>query len=272
MEKFATIILNRNLPKITDKLCNDLRKSNKTDIFVVESGSKKNLLSKNCTWYANWPNVKKRGLRFPRGMNFGLSKLWEEGKFHKYDYFFLLANDAEIKTNNCINKFRKIFKTHPRLGILSACASDWGENILLKKKKLLYFWYMENHAIVLRKNFILDIINTKKPGYINFLYDGNNFRGYGTESELIAKAYSNFWGAAITSDVRIDENESYLIKKSNLIKTEPYNENLKLYIKEGMNWMEKKYGFKSKWSMQMYVKTFYDKFFEYYPKYNKFKI
>ena len=115
-------------------------------------------------------------------------------------------------------KFRKIFKTHPRLGILSACASDWGENILLKKKKLLYFWYMENHAIVLRKNFILDIINTKKPGYINFLYDGNNFRGYGTESELIAKAYSNFWGAAITSDVRIDENESYLIKKSNLIK------------------------------------------------------
>ena len=131
---------------------------------------------------------------------------------------------------------------------------------------------MENHAIVLRKNFILDIINTKKPGYINFLYDGNNFRGYGTESELIAKAYSNFWGAAITSDVRIDENESYLIKKSNLIKTEPYNENLKLYIKEGMNWMEKKYGFKSKWSMQMYVKTFYDKFFEYYPKYNKFKI
>ena len=88
MEKFATIILNRNLPKITDKLCNDLRKSNKTDIFVVESGSKKNLLSKNCTWYANWPNVKKRGLRFPRGMNFGLSKLWEEGKFHKYDYFF----------------------------------------------------------------------------------------------------------------------------------------------------------------------------------------
>ena len=39
-----------------------------------------------------------------------------------------------------------------------------------------------------------------------------------------------------------------------------------------MNLMEKKYGFKSKWSMQMYVKTFYDKFFEYYPKYNKFKI
>ena len=37
-------------------------------------------------------------------------------------------------------------------------------------------------------------------------------------------------------------------------------------------WMKEKYGFKSKWSMQMYVKTFYDKFFEYYPDYIKFKI
>ena len=35
--------------------------------------------------------------------------------------------------------------------------------------------------------------------------------------------------------------------------------------------MKKKYGFSGKWSMNMYVK-FYDKFFEYYPEYIKFKI
>ena len=38
--------------------------------------------------------------------------------------------------------------------------------------------------------------------------------------------------AAITSEVFIEENENYLLKKNNLIKTEPYNQNLKLYIKE----------------------------------------
>ena len=29
--------------------------------------------------------------------------------------------------------------------------------------------------------------------------------------------------------------------------------------------MKQKYGFDSKWSMSMYSKLFYDKFFEYYP-------
>ena len=272
MTNFATIILNRNLPKITEKLYKDIKKTNNTDIYILESGSKKNLLAKNFTWHAKWPNAMKMGLRFPRGMNYALSKLWEEKLYLKYDYFFLISNDAEIITKNCIEKFEKIFKKHPRLGILSGCASNWGESQLLKDKKLLYFWYMENHSLVLRKEFILDIMSKKKPGYKNFLYDGNNFRGYGSNSELLAKAYSNFWGAAITSEVKINENESHLINKSSLIRTEPYSKNLKLYIEEGEKWMKEKYGFKSKWSMQMYVKTFYDKFFEYYPDYIKFKI
>jgi hypothetical protein len=272
MKKFATIILNRNLPKVTDKLYNKIKKSNNTDIFIVESGSKKNNLSKNMTWHANWLDAKKNGLRFARGMNFALSNLYKENKLEKYDYYFLLANDAEIITTNCLKKFEKIFNQHPRLGILSACAKNWGESILLKKNKTLYFWHMENHAVVLRKDFILDVMNASNPGYLNFLYDGKNFRGYGAESELIAKAYSNFWGAAITSEVRIDENSSNLINKSNLIQTDPYDKSLKLYIKEGEKWMKEKYGFKSKWSMQMYVKNFYDKFFEYYPNYKGFKL
>jgi hypothetical protein len=70
----------------------------------------------------------------------------------------------------------------------------------------------------------------------------------------------------------ISENENYLIKRSNLIKTEPYDLNMQLYIKEGLYWMKEKYGFKSKWSMQMYVKTFYDKFFEINPTLEKYKI
>ena len=107
---------------------------------------------------------------------------------------------------------------------------------------------------------------------MNFLFDGKNFRGYGLESELISKAYLNNWAAAITSEVWIEENESYLLKKNQLIKTEPYDHNLKLYIKEGLKWMHDKYGFKSKWSMQMYVKMFYDRFFEINPELKKYKI
>ena len=41
--KVATLILNRNLPIITDKLFNKIKRKNKikNDIFVIESGSDK---------------------------------------------------------------------------------------------------------------------------------------------------------------------------------------------------------------------------------------
>ena len=125
---------------------------------------------------------------------------------------------------------------------------------------------------MLRRKFIENILNKKKPGYINLLFDGNNFRGYGLESELIAKAYINDWAAAITSEVWVEENESYLLNQNQIIQTEDFDENLKLYIKEGMEWMKNKYGFMSKWSIQMYVKNFYEIFFENNPDLKKFKL
>ena len=38
------------------------------------------------------------------------------------------------------------------------------------------------------------ISNENEPDAMNFLFDGSNFRGYGSENELIAKAYANDWG------------------------------------------------------------------------------
>ena len=75
--KVATLILNRNLPKITDSLFNKIKKKNNinNDIYIIESGSDKKNLSKNYSWWANWKSAKKKGLRPPRGFNYGLSKL-----------------------------------------------------------------------------------------------------------------------------------------------------------------------------------------------------
>ena len=50
MKKVATIILNRNLPKLTDKLYTNLKKNNKiSDFYVLEAGSDYKKLSKNVT-------------------------------------------------------------------------------------------------------------------------------------------------------------------------------------------------------------------------------
>jgi hypothetical protein len=125
---------------------------------------------------------------------------------------------------------------------------------------------------MLRREYIEDVCNLDTPDYLHFLFDGTNFRGYGTESEIIAKAYINNWAAAITAEVWAEENESHLLQKADLIKTESFIENQRLYLEEGKHWMRNKYGFNSRWSMQYYVKSFYDQFFDINPEYKQFKI
>ena len=146
-----------------------------------------------------------------------------------------------------------------------------GENKFLRKNSIKFSWYIHNHAYLLNKEFLLNIINPTS-GYKKFLYDGSNFRGYGLESELIAKSYANNFAAAITNQVYLEENENYLLKYNDLIKTESYSKNLQLSYKEGLKWMRKKYGFNNKWLLQNYVKLFYDNFFVNYPEYEKYKI
>ena len=271
MKKIATIILNRNLPRVTDRLVKNIKQNNfiHNDIFVLESGSDEKNLSKYTTWHANWPSAQKKGLRFHKGMNYALFKLYKENKLGNYDAFFLLSNDAEFKSKYYLDKLSKILFNYKKLGIISPCSKRWGEKILLKKTKTKFFWYIHSCAYLIKKDFI---INNNKNSFNNFLFDDSNFRGYGLESEIIAKAYCNDWAAAITSKVFFEENESHLIKKAKLIKTENYQENLNLYVSEGKKWMKNKYGFNSKWAMQLYVKNFYDNFFKFYPEYSKYKI
>jgi hypothetical protein len=274
MKRVACIILNRNLPEVTDRLYKHLAKfdGDLTDIYVVEAGSDANKLSQHATWHADNPEVMQDGFRYGRGMNFGLVQLLKVGKFDQYDAFFLLTNDTEFKAVPTLAPLLDLLDKHPSVGILSPCSERWGERLLLKDETTKYFWFIHNNAYLLRREFIESICDKEHPDLMSFLFDGSNFRGYGSEHELIAKAYANDWAAAITSQVWASENESHLFDNSDQIKTEGYEENLKLYISEGRRWMRKKYGFNSHWSMQQYVKGFYDKFFEFHPEYSRFRV
>lgn len=274
MKRVATIILNRNLPEVTNRLYKHLQRhdGDATDIFIVEAGSDPEKLSSNSTWHANWPEASSHGLRYSRGMNYGLSQLWKEGKFKQYDAFFLLTNDTELQARDTVAPLMDLLNQHSRVGILSPCSERWGERLLLKQQQTKYFWFIHNNAYLLRREFIESICNQDEPDFMGFLFDGSNFRGYGAESELIAKAYANDWAAAITASIWASENESHLLDKADLIKTEGYEKNLQLYVEEGRIWMRKKYGFNSHWAMQQYVKSFYDRFFEFHPEFITYKI
>lgn len=274
MKNTATIILNRNLPDVTDKLCESLRRNNgdRTDIYVVEAGSDKNKLSKYCTWWANWDEAIKHGLRIPRGVNYALLQLINENKFNDYDFFVMLTNDAEFEDRPVIDIMLQVMQEHPYVGILSPCSKQWGEARLLGQDNTKYFWYVHNVAYMMRREYIEAVMELENPTYMNLLYDGTNFRGFGLETELVAKGYVNDWATAITTKAWVNENEAYLQKKADLIKTEVYDKNLQLCLNESRKWMRRKYGFNSRWTMQMYSKFFYEKFFEYYPGLKQYRI
>ncbi len=274
MKKTATIILNRNLPTVTDQLYELLERNNRqeTDIYVVESGSDKHNLSKYCSWWANWEQSLAEGLRPPRGFNYALTKLWEEGKYQQYDYFFLVCNDVEFEEKPIIATLVSEMEKHPRVGILSPCSDNWGERKLLKYDETKYFWYVTNNALFIRREYIDTIRELDEPNYMNFIYDGNNFRGYESEIELMVKGYANDWATAITTKVKAEENESHLKTAADLIKTDPYDKNISMVISESKKWLRKKYGFNSRWTMQMYAKFFYEKFFDYYPELKEYQI
>ena len=269
MSKTATIILNRNLPEETNSLVEHLLNYDGkfTDIFVIEAGSDKELLSKYCTWHVTTPEVIKKGLRYSRGMNFGLLQLWNEGNWEKYNSFFLLTNDTIFpKKQSTVSTLQNLQSKYRKVGVISPCSKRWGEKNLIGPSSIKYFWFIHNNAYFFRKEMLDQLINKNNPTFMNFLFDGDNFRGYLSDIEIIAKAYANDWAAAITTQVNAEEEESHLLNQNKIIKTESYEDNLQLYIHEGLNWIKKKYGFNSRWQMVQYSKLFYDKFFEYFPE------
>ena len=274
MGKVATIILNRNLPDVTDALCEHIQEydGSVTDLYVVEAGSDQEKLSRNCTWYVHDENIMKNGLRYGRGMNYGLIQLIKESKYSQYNAFFLLTNDTEFRNEPTLKPLMQIMEENSKIGILSPCSERWGEKYLVKKDGIGFFWFIHNNALLIRKEFVDCIADFGSLDYMHFLFDGNNFRGYMTEDELIAKAYANDWAAAITNKVWVEENENHLLEHAQIIKTEGFEENLKLYIEEGLKWIKHKYGFNSRWTMQQYVRQFYNSFFDFYPELEKYRI
>ena len=269
MHKTATIILNRNLPQETDMLVEQLLKyePNESEIYVVEAGSDENNLSKYCTWHVKDQDVIKNGLRYSRGMNYGLLELWKSKNWKEFDSFFLITNDTKFPDGQkTISTLQNLLDTNPRLGICSPCSKKWSEKDIIGVDSIKYFWFIHNNAYIIRRELIEQILNNDNPSYIDFLFDGNNFRGYLSESEIIAKCYVNDWAAGITTKVYAEEDESYLLEKNIEIKTESYESNINLYIDEGLKWIKKKYGFNSRWQMMQYSKLMYDKFFDYYPE------
>jgi hypothetical protein len=269
----AVIVLNRNLPKPTDILCEHLQRFDgvgSSDLFVVEAGSDDDRLSRFSTWHVTSTEAREKGLRVCRGFNYALRRLWAAGSFDRYEFFLLVTNDSRFDDRATLTPLVEELARHPRVGMLSPCGRDWGELGLLEQTPTRYFWYVHNTVHLLRKQFVVDLMNADSEEL--FLFDGTNFRGFGADTELIAKGYANDWATAITRVAFVEENERFLREQSASIRTESYEENLALYVEEGLRWMKRKYGFTSRWQLQMYAQNWYERFFQHHPEYRPFSL
>lgn len=272
--RIAVIVLNRNLQKVTDKLCRKLINEgiNQSDLFVIESGSDDQNISEFCTWHIRDKETTQIGLRYNRGMNQALINLYQIQKWETYDSFLLLTNDTEFTTKSPVQTLAKVMLDHPRVALLSPCSMRWGEKVFIDNESEKYFWNIGTTALLVRREFIDSVSNKSSLSNRDFLFDGNNFRGYLSDMEMVAKAYLNDWAVAVTTRVMAEENDAYLLNIADVIKTETYDDNLMLYLDEGMEWAKNKYGFQSKWDFVRYTKLYYDDFFRMNPELINHKI
>jgi hypothetical protein len=264
--RVAVIILSRNLPDGVDRLVREIRRFDldDTDIYVVEAGTDRELLSEHHTTWANSPEVTQEGLRLARGFNLGVQELVRAGRLHEYDYLFLARATARLE-GPIISRLLDQLDAHPRVGIISPCGDKWPERELIGPDSLRYVWHINHYAWLLRRSLVETIIDHHGTSEDGILFDGSNFRSYGTDTELIVKGYINGYATALSTAAWLNEDPELLKTRNDLIRTDPYDVNARKVFEEGFHWMRRKYGFTTRLQFQEYARLWYDRFFVLHP-------
>jgi hypothetical protein len=264
--RVAVVILSRNLPEAVDRLVRGLRRYDldDTDIYVIEAGTDRDKLSEHHTTWANSPEVMQEGLRLARGFNLGVRELIRAGRLHEYDYLFLVRATVHLD-GPVVSRLLDQMEAHPRVGILSPCGETWPERDLIGPDSLRYVWHINHHAWMLRRSFVDRIIDHHGTSDESLLFDGSNFRSYGTDTELIIKGYINDYATALSTACSLSEDPELLKTRADLIQTDPYDVNARKVFDEGFQWMRRKYGFTTRLQFQEYARLWYDRFFVLHP-------
>jgi hypothetical protein len=269
-KKCCTLILQRNLPHVTNEVGDFILENSGelTDFYVIESGSDDDKLSKfvDTTFHGNWPDARKNGLRPPRGFNYALCELDRLGL--KYDYYFMLQGDVDIKNKNTLEVLISEMEAYPKIGMISPMSKNWGNEFkdMYSVKKTRPCTLIPHLAWLVSRELIDSISKDYKKDMYGYIYDGTNFRGYDTDTEILVKCYQNDMFPAITSKVYVEEKVNQTNENHEVMKTEKTKDHQKLFYEEGMVWLKKKYGFDGKIPMRKLLDKSCSDFFNNNPE------
>jgi hypothetical protein len=262
------VVLNRNLGQACDNLCDHVERvfGSGTNIVVVDCSTSSKLASNRPTVTVGTLEALRDGLRFNRGMNLGIGQVVMQDT--QNEWILLLPVDTEIVDINLEGLKQDLISIPEIVGMKPLSEeSAYGEHS--NTSSPLLGWNFEEGPWLLKKEFVKSQMEISDR---NEFFDNANFRGYMTSLEISFRAYANGNCVGITKNLVLRENETYLLEKSELIKTEPVDENRNLYISEGVHWLKAKYGLEDPWDFAQLVRLSFDRFLVERPEYRHMSI
>jgi hypothetical protein len=259
--QISTVILNRNLGEVCDSLVLKLQSFGIDEQYVVDSSTSAELRSKFVNVDVDERHIA-HGLRINRGFNLGIAEALKRGNS---TWILCLPIDSEILTFELDSLLSQVEKSTQVAAIVPLESTSpylpfFGHEVI----KLA--WNVSEGPILINSDFARRFI---KENTVE-LFDNENYRGYLAFCELALKAYANNYGILLTSLIAIKERDDYLLRYSELMKTESLDLSKKLYLTEGKEWLSQKYGLSDRWSFENLVRLTYEEFLKRNPSYRKF--
>jgi hypothetical protein len=251
--KIDVLILNRNLKSITDNLVESVLSFENIGLCgVIDSGSRTDEVSTHTVVRANSIDATEHGLRPSRGFNLGID--WWLTSSSTADWLMLLPNDSEV-FNFDLEKALQINERVPNLAAIVpvSSTSHYAKNFGSDRFEIA--WHFDEGPIILSRNFLKSLVNKGTE-----IFDPRNFRGYLSFIELSTKIYASNKCMIATDLISFKENKAHTIRKFELIGTEPYSKNIELMLEEGKIWLQRKYGFDNRKSLELISRLLFEEF------------
>lgn len=260
------VILNRNLGDVCDALCLDVQRimGPGSELVVVDCSTSPSLASKNRTIVVDSELALESGLRFGRGMNIGLNHLLKNDI--SSPWILLLPVDAEI-IHVDLEALVEGLASIPELVAVKPLPDGSAYGGLLEGMGL--GWNFEEGPWLVRAEYVRDQMSLSERSEF---FDYSNFRGFLTSLELAFRAYANGKCVGISNHLVLRENETYIIEKADLMRTEPMEDNLKRFVEEGEVWLRTKYGIRDPWDFAQIVRLLFDQFLVEHPQLKRFAL
>lgn len=244
--KTAIIVLNRNQPQMTDRLCDHLKAHTHASyqLFVIEAGSDQDKLSHHTTHWINDPQTIKEGLRPARGFNRGIAIARQAGAF---DAYWCLMNDMNFLEEDTLSLLLKDIARYPMIGLIQPrlLYSQWantrvpGDKFSAPPGHIRFVPYMP-HFCYLVTVPLLDALGE--------VYDSDNFYSHGGDIEMCWRAWAAGFAVAISGSCSVWEYVGGTYQGGAANSAHQY------FMNEAQTtmlaWLKRKYGFQSKYEME----------------------